>query len=61
MQVLREHCQKLHQQLMEGRQRAEVMDTRLRELVARKNMHDYDRHQMQTALDQLNSCLRKLR
>lgn len=61
MQVLREHCQRLHQQLLDGRQKAEQLDTRLRELVSRKNMQDYERHQIQSALDQLNSCLRKLR
>ncbi|XP_059484898.1 genetic suppressor element 1-like [Neocloeon triangulifer] len=59
--VLREQCQQMHQQLMEGRQKAEQLDTRLRELVARKNMHEFERHQIQSALDQLNSCLHKLR
>jgi hypothetical protein len=59
--VLTEQCSRLCRALAEKRREADILDHRLRELVATKSLQDYERHRTQAALDNLNSCLRRLR
>jgi hypothetical protein len=59
--VLTEQCSRLCRILAEKRNEADILDHRLRELVATKSLQDYERHRTQAALDNLNLCLRRLR
>jgi hypothetical protein len=59
--VLAEQYSYLCRTLAEKRHEADMLDHRLRELVATKSLQDYERHRTQAALDNLNSCLRRLR
>ncbi|XP_033607966.1 genetic suppressor element 1 isoform X2 [Cryptotermes secundus] len=59
--VLTEQYSYLCRTLAEKRHEADMLDHRLRELVATKSVQDYERHRTQAALDNLSSCLRRLR
>ncbi|PSN51647.1 hypothetical protein C0J52_09442 [Blattella germanica] len=59
--VLTEQCSRLCHTLADKRREAAILDRRLQELMATKSLQDYERHRTQAALDNLNSCLRRLR
>jgi len=59
--VLTEQCSYLCRTLAEKHREIDILDHRLRELLATKSQQDYERHRTQAALDNLNSCLRRLR
>ncbi|XP_067006122.2 uncharacterized protein px isoform X2 [Anabrus simplex] len=61
LSILQEHGARQIRLLADRRREMDALDRKLRELVARKSLQDYERHQTQQSLDHLNSLLRKLR
>ncbi|XP_046384828.1 uncharacterized protein LOC124155155 [Ischnura elegans] len=60
-EILGEQVRRLMNMLGERKAEADALERRLRELLAKRTLHDQQRHRTQAALDHLHACLRALR
>ncbi|XP_071447822.1 proline-rich protein 36-like [Hetaerina americana] len=60
-EILGQQVRRLVGVLGERKAEADALERRLRELLAKRTLHDQQRHRTQAALDHLHACLRALR